>query len=150
MVGESGNAKTKRYAYYKCVNNKRAKTCDKKAVKKDWIENIVIDQVIKFINDDELIERLINNILEYQDKESPTLKALKKQFAQTNHAVDNMISAIEQGIITRSTKQRLGELENTRDSLETEIAKESMTYPTMDREFLKYWFKDFKRLNTND
>ena len=123
MVGESGNAKTRRYAYYKCVNNKRTKTCDKKTVKKDWIENIVIDQVIKFINDDELIERLIDKILKYQDKESPTLKALKKQRAQTNHAIDNMISAIEQGIITRSTKQRLDELENTRDSLETEIAK---------------------------
>lgn len=150
MVGESGNAKTRRYAYYKCVNNKRTKTCDKKTVKKDWIENIVIDQVIKFINDDELIERLIDKILKYQDKESPTLKALKKQLAQTNHAIDNMISAIEQGIITRSTKQRLDELENTRDSLETEIAKESMTHPTMDREFLQYWFNDFKKLNTND
>lgn len=150
MVGESGNAKTRRYAYYKCVNNKRTKTCDKKTVKKDWIENIVIDQVIKLINDDELIERLIGKILEYQDKESPTLNALKKQLAQTNHAIDNMISAIEQGIITRSTKQRLDELESTRDSLETEIAKESMTHPTIDRQFLQYWFKDFKKLNTDD
>ena len=61
-----------------------------------------------------------------------------------------MISAIEQGIITRSTKQRLDELESTRDSLETEIAKESMTHPIMDREFLQYWFKDFKKLNTDD
>lgn len=92
MVGESGNAKTRRYAYYKYVNNKRTKTCDKKAVKKDWIENIIIDQVIKLINDDELIERLIGKILEYQGKESPTLKALKKQLNQTNHAIDNMIS----------------------------------------------------------
>lgn len=61
-----------------------------------------------------------------------------------------MISAIEQGIITRSTKQRLDELESTRDNLETEIAKESMTHPMMDREFLQYWFKDFKKLNTDD
>lgn len=25
-----------------------------------------------------------------------------------------------------------------------------MTHPTMDREFLQYWFNDFKKLNTND
>ena len=34
MVGESGNARGKRYSYYKCVSTKRNKTCDKKAVKK--------------------------------------------------------------------------------------------------------------------
>ena len=34
MVGESGNARGRRYSYYKCVNTKRNKTCDKKAVKK--------------------------------------------------------------------------------------------------------------------
>ena len=34
MVGESGNARGKRYSNYKCVSTKRNKTCDKKAVKK--------------------------------------------------------------------------------------------------------------------
>ncbi|MCM1114321.1 MAG: hypothetical protein NC397_02360 [Clostridium sp.] len=34
MVGESGNAKGRRYAYYKCVNTKRNKTCDKSLLKK--------------------------------------------------------------------------------------------------------------------
>ena len=48
MVGESGNARGRRYSYYRCVNTKRNKTCDKKAVKKDWIEDIVIYQVMKF------------------------------------------------------------------------------------------------------
>lgn len=150
MVGESGNGKTKRYAYYKCVNNKRSKTCNKKPVKKDWIEDIVIGQVINFINDDELIDQLIDKILEYQGKESPTLKALKKQLSQTNHAIENMINAIEQGIITRSTKERLDELEQTRDKLETEIAMESLEHPMIDRDFLKYWFKDFRKLDVSN
>ncbi len=87
MVGESGNAKDRRYAYYKCVNTKRNKTCDKKPVKKDWIENTVINQVLQFINNDELIEKLINKIMSIQDKESPTLKILKKQLLQTNKAI---------------------------------------------------------------
>lgn len=77
MVGESGNARGRRYNYYKCVNTKRDKTCDKKAVKKDWIEDIVIYQVMKFINDDLLVELLVNKILSIQGKESPMLKSLK-------------------------------------------------------------------------
>ena len=52
MVGESENARGRRYSYYKCVSTKLNKTCDKKAVKKDWIEDIVIYQVMKFIDDD--------------------------------------------------------------------------------------------------
>lgn len=130
MVGESGNAKGRRYAYYKCVNTKRNKTCDKKPVKKDRIENIVMNQVIQFIDNDELIEKLINKIMSIQDKESPTLKILKKQLLQTKKAIENMIAAIEQGLITKSTKARLDELEITKENLETEIAKESITHST--------------------
>ena len=110
MVGESGNARGRRYSYYKCVNTKRNKTCDKKAVKKDWIEDIVIYQVMKFIDDDSLVELLVNKILSIQGKESPMLKSLKKQLAQTDTAIENMLNAIEQGIITKSIKKRLDEL----------------------------------------
>ena len=110
MVGESGNARGKRYSYYKCVSTKRNKTCDKKAVKKDWIEDIVIYQVMKFIDDDSLIEMLVNKILSIQGKGSPMLKSLKKQLAQTDTAIENMLNAIEQGIITKSIKKRLDEL----------------------------------------
>lgn len=110
MVGESGNARGRRYSYYKCVNTKRNKTCDKKAVKKDWIEDIVIYQVMKFIDDDSLVDLLVNKILSIQGKGSPMLKSLKKQLVQTDTAIENILNAIEQGIITKSTKKRLDEL----------------------------------------
>jgi len=47
MVGESGTSKTlKTYNYYKCLSNKRKRGCSqKKAVKKDWIE-----QNVKLVN----------------------------------------------------------------------------------------------------
>lgn len=107
MVGESGNARGRRYSYYKCVNTKRNKTCDKKAVKKDWIEDIVIYQVMKFIDDDSLVDLLVNKILSIQGKGSPMLKSLKKQLVQTDTAIENILNAIEQGIITKSTKSDL-------------------------------------------
>lgn len=149
MVGESGNARGRRYSYYKCVNTKRNKACDKKAVKKDWIEDIVIYQVMKFINDDSLIEMLVNKILSIQGKESPMLKSLKKQLVQTDRAIENMLNAIEQGIITKSTKKRLDELERTKENLETEIAKENISHPLLTKEFLYLWFDGFKNFDVN-
>jgi site-specific DNA recombinase len=149
MVGESGNARDRRYSYYKCVNTKRNKTCDKKAVKKDWIEDIVIYQVMKFISDDSLVELLVNKILSIQGKESPMLKSLKKQLSQTDTAIENMLNAIEQGIITKSTKKRLDELESTKENLETEIAKENISHPLLTKEFLYSWFDGFKNFDVN-
>ena len=42
MVGESGIGRNKVHRYYKCASVKNHKGCDKKTVKKDWIENLVI------------------------------------------------------------------------------------------------------------
>ena len=48
MVGESGTSRTGVvHYYYKCVNAKRGKTCDKKTVQKDWIESFVVDYTMK-------------------------------------------------------------------------------------------------------
>lgn len=44
MIGESGTSGQKLTCrYYKCLSAKRKSGCDKKAVKKDVIEDIVID-----------------------------------------------------------------------------------------------------------
>ncbi|MCM1114320.1 MAG: hypothetical protein NC397_02355 [Clostridium sp.] len=66
---------------------------------------------------------------------------------QTNKAIENIIAAIEQGIITKSTKARLNELEKTKENLETEIAKKSITYSMISRDFLVEWFDNFKNLD---
>ena len=79
MVGESGtshNATT--YRYYKCITAKRKKGCDKKAVKKDWIEEIVINQIKKVIFDDDLIEAIAERVYQLQDQENTTVPLLKK------------------------------------------------------------------------
>lgn len=71
---------------------------------------ITYHSVMKFIDDDSLVDLLVNKILSIQGKGSPMLKSLKKQLVQTDTAIENILNAIEQGIITKSTKKRLDEL----------------------------------------
>lgn len=72
MVGESGTARNKEtYRYYKCLSAKRKRGCDKKAVKKKWIENIVIDQILKCIWDDNLIDDVTDLVMKMQRQENP-------------------------------------------------------------------------------
>ncbi len=147
MVGESGTSKTmKVHHYYRCVNTKKKKLCTKKAVKKDWIEDLVIHHTMNAIMNDEIMERLIDTLMDLQKKENTELPLLKKQLAETQKGINNMLNAIQAGIFTPSTKQRLDELEETKSKLEVSILQEEMQKPMLTREqvaFFIYRFREF-------
>ena len=147
MVGESGTGRNKVHRYYKCASVKNHKGCDKKTVKKEWIENLVIEQIKKLIFDDELIEKLADTVMKLQRKENTALPLLKKRFADTQKSIDNMLDAIQQGILTASTKERLESLEKQKSELSVQIIKEEMAKPTLSREQIIFWFHRFRKLN---
>ena len=103
--------------YYKCGGAKRRKGCDKKAVRKDWIESVVVRLTMQRVMDEEKISRLIDAILVMQEREDTTTPALRSQLAETESAIGNILKAIEQGIFTPSTKQRLDELEARKEEI---------------------------------
>ena len=55
-----------------------------------------------------------------------------------------MLNAIQRGILTTSTKQRLDELEETKSNLEVSILQEQMQKPLLTREHLTYWIFRFR------
>ena len=56
-------------------------------------------------------------------------------------------NAIQQGILTRSTKARLEELENRRDELENRLACEKLAKPKVSAEFMTFWLHRFRKLD---
>ena len=58
-----------------------------------------------------------------------------------------MIKAIEQGIITSSTKDRLQELEQTKENLQINLAREQMTKPPLDKDQVKFFIMQFRNLD---
>ncbi|MFZ5974252.1 MAG: recombinase family protein [Bacillota bacterium] len=69
MVGESGRSKTGwMYHYYKCAKAKREKVCDKKPIKKDFIERLVVSETKRIVFQDDMINWLADAIVEYQKK----------------------------------------------------------------------------------
>ncbi len=148
MVGESGTSHTGYvHHYYKCVSAKNHKGCKKKTVKKDWIENLVLKEIQKVIFDDELLERLTDMALEKLGSENKVLPILQKRYSETERAINNMLNAIEQGIVTPSTKQRLEELEQQKGELSVQIMKEEMSKPVLTREQILFWFHRLRKLN---
>ena len=151
MVDESGTShqKKKVHRYYKCVSVKNHKGCDKKTIRKDWIENLVIEQIKRLIFDDELIEQIADTVMELQGMENTVLTILKKQYAEIQKAIDNMLNAIQQGILTVSTKELLENLEKQKSELSMQIVKEEMAKPTLTKDQIVFRFSRFRKLNTN-
>ena len=148
MGGESGTSHMgNTYYYYKCGNAKRhgKAHCDLKAIRKEPLERFVVETAIKVIFSDEIIERLIDLIMEAQQQENTRLPILKDQLRDTEKRLANLLEAIEQGILTPTTKQRLDELEARKEALNTSILEEELKKPVLTREWMRFWFEKFRK-----
>ena len=52
--------------------------------------------------------------------------------------IQNMLNAIQAGILTSSTKERLEQLEETKRELEALIAEEKLAKPKIKEEFIRF------------
>lgn len=154
MVGESGTSKTgKVHFYYKCVDRKRKRNCTKKVEKKDWIEELVVRFTVQEVLTDENIDLIATRAMEIIEKESADttyLEGLEGELKGVQKKIKNIMTAIEQGIITSTTKDRLEELESEKNDIEGRIAREKMKKPLLTKERIMYWLLSFKSGNIND
>ena len=149
LCGESGTSRTGLvHHYYKCVSVKKKRTeCHKKPVRKDWIEDLVVRETMKMLMDDAAIEAIVSKLMELQDRENVNLPLYERQLHETETAINNLLNAIQQGILTKSTKARLEELESARDELENRIACEKLAKPKISAEFITFWLHRFRQLD---
>lgn len=152
MTGDGGTGKSGQvYNYYTC-NGRRVKKCKKERAKKDWIERLVVDQLVALIHSDEFINEVADRCMEFQqrEKDRSALNALEARLKDTEAAIKNMLAAIEAGIITPSTKTRLVELEGEKAQIEKGIAKELISDPTLERDQIIYFLEKFRTGDIND
>ena len=150
MVGECGhNKKGITYYYYKCVGTKRRK-CDKKAIRKQYIEDKVIHETMQMLHDEPIVNQIVDTLFEIQSERKTMLPLLEKQLAETEKSITNMLNAIQSGIFTESTKQRLEELEQSKKDTEIAILQEKITTPEFTKEQLKFWICKWRDIDTND
>ena len=150
-MGESGTSKTKQiHQYYKCVTVKSKKGCKKKTVKKDWIEDLVVNETMNIVMDDAMVLYITDLVMEIQAKENTDLPLFRKQLAETETAIGNMLNAIQQGIFNQHTKQRFDELERQKSEIEVRILKEEIERPFLKREQIIFWLRRFREFDIAD
>ena len=136
-------------AILRCVNTKKYKICTAKhkSVKKTPLESAVVNSVMAKVMDDCFVEYITDAVMDLQGRESSALPALRKQLEDAERGITNMLNAIQAGIINTSTKQRLDELEESKQKIELQINQEEMKHPLLSREDVTYWICRFRTLD---
>ena len=113
--GDSGTSHTgvKKF-YYTCSNKKRFRKCNKTSIKKDEMEQMVFDYTLKMFDSPETISKIADEIIQLHNqmtKEQSILHLLNEERAKLQKSLNNLMIAIEEGVLTPTTKARVNELE---------------------------------------
>lgn len=143
VIDEKGNVF--KYRYYKCNNQKKNgfKTCDCKVIPKQQMEDIVVLSVIKFLKEKDVVDNLSQLLFNYQMKENPLLASKKKELSNTESKIGNIMKALEMGIFTKATKERLEELEKEKEKLTELIGDEELKHVVLSKEDIAFCLRQY-------
>ena len=130
-----------------CVCEEAARQLQEKPGKKQWVEDLVVDATMKMVMDDKAIEAIVSMIMDLQDRENTNLPLYEQQLQEADMGIQNLLNAIQQGILTKSTKSRLEELEAVKEDLEIRISNEKLNKPKVSAEFATFWLHRFRKLD---
>ncbi len=139
MSGESGTGRNGIHYYYLCLSKRRKKhLCTLKPIRKQELEDTVINTTVAMLKGGNNIHFIAENIFNFHKRcetDNTNLNSFIAKRAETEKASRNIIKAIEMGIITEQTKQRLTELERQINQLDFDIDREKQrnyTYLTVE------------------
>ena len=108
---------------------------------------MVIDNTIDFIFDQEVIEGLADRVVKWLQKDNTTVLLLQRELAEVEQALDNVMRAVEQGIINSTTRKRMSELEERKTDLQVKIAREEIQANILTKEQVIFWLSNMQKLN---
>ncbi|MDE6676880.1 MAG: recombinase family protein [Clostridia bacterium] len=146
IIAEMGTARNgERKYYYKCRGRKaRVNECKKSVVQKDILEKLIIDTTIGELSKPAVLQSAINGLLELQEsklKTNTALNNLLREQKQIETALQNLVTAIENGIMSNTTNKRLHELEQAQQEIERRILieKSKTTIRYTEKELREYF-----------
>lgn len=145
MIGYCGTGRKARYYYYICKNRK-AHTCDKEYVHKEYIEDLVVSKCRELLDDD-VIDRMIKGLIAMSEAEyaKSELAMLEKQLTEIDRKIQNLTNAIIECDLPSVRQQlytKMPELEQAKSTVENQISELSKMQKKINE-------KDIRRFLTN-
>lgn len=126
MTAETGTSHTgKLHHYYKCFGRKRNKhSCKKANYRQQDLEDLVFGTTVKYVLQPDVIQIVAEQVVSKFNSEiikTATLENLENELKAKEKAIYALLAAIEQGIVTKSTKERLISLETQKMNWRTKF-----------------------------
>ena len=152
MTGVSGTSKTeKKYHYYQCVTNRRDKSCGKKSVNKEYIEDLVIHQLREFLTP-EVINTIAREVVDLCEKESNNGNAqrLQKLIKENEKATENLLKALESGQAVDIIAERITQKKKEHEELSYQFMVETTQHPVPSIKDIRFFLTQFRKGDIND
>ena len=154
MTGYSGTSKTgKLHTYYIC-NNTKKKICSKKAIKKEYIEDFVVEQARGILTDSN-IQRIAEEVVNAvnKEKDNKTLKRLNSTLKNIEKQKVNLFDSLkicDIDNVKRSIFEEINKVEIEIQKIKDEIAIEESGQVKLTTGQVKYFLVQLRRGNINE
>ena len=149
MTGFKGTSHTGAgYHYYKCGNTKK-KLCDKKSIRKEYIEDLVVNECRKLLTPDN-IDKIAREVVAAceRDKDSSNLTRIKKRIQDNERKQRNLMAAVSECDIDTVRKSLYGELQRLTqegDTLQDELTIEQARTVSLTIPEIKFFLSHLKK-----
>lgn len=131
--------------YYKCSGRKRGTGCESRILRQDKLDEFIVDVTKQVFCSKENIQLLVDKVIavhKQRQKDESILNSLKSRHSDLVKSINNMLFALQEGIITPSTKERLNMLESDKAEIEEQIAKEELALSKqISRDEVEYYLR---------
>ncbi len=96
------------------------------------------------------MERIVQLVMDFQNQENTAIPLLEKQLREVDRKLDNLMKAIEVGLFTRTTKERLDALEAQKDELTAQkLLTKKLRKPSFNADFIRFWLMKFRKFDVS-
>ena len=137
MVGCSGRGRWGHdYFYYSCQTKRVQKTCCRKNIRKEQIEEDVTRAILEAVLEDETIEWIADRIMDIAraTNEESQLAYYEKRLGETKRQIANIVHAVEIGLLYEEFKERMEQLQEDKKELTGLIEVEKASTMKVERD----------------
>ncbi len=158
MRGTGGVGKLgKYYQYYGCINrvDKKNKTCKKKNVQKDFIEELVVQNCYEMLSE-ENINKIADEVMKLADEEKDTTNyaRLEKSLKDLEKQKQNLVNSLKVGNGNESFQKMIFEQFEVIEHQEKEVRKEMLVEEnlqnTLTREHILFFLTKLRNGDVRD
>lgn len=153
LVGVSGTSRnSNKHYYYQCPDARGKKTCEKKHVNQNWLEEKVANETIKHILQPDMITYIAKRMFEMNQTNKEIdleIDTLRKRAQKASKTIQNLIKAIGEGIDIPEIQTELKRVKLEQLNIEGEILhleREKMSFLT--EEHFKFFLESFRGADT--